>query len=242
MTAVVDLDSAALETTEPDTLAYRLYQQLRRDICSGALPPGKPLRTAWLNTHYQASTSPVREALARLAGEGFVTAEGKKGFRVRGLSRADYIDTYRLRHLLEAEGLRLSIEGGGVEWEGRVLAAMHRLTNTTVRDVEDKDSLAARGEAHRVFHAELISGCGSPWLLLYHEQLVSHLDRYRIIVSPNVLFDAAYLATVDGEHATLTEYALGGKTEEALALLRTHRDRSYDQIEGAMRASAGRED
>jgi DNA-binding GntR family transcriptional regulator len=52
------------------------------------------------------SRTPVREALARLASEGLVLAEGRS-FTVPGLAVGDIEDIYALRFLLEPEAVKL---------------------------------------------------------------------------------------------------------------------------------------
>lgn len=50
----------------------QIYQNLRREILTLALRPGKPLDETKLASKYNTSRSPVREALIRLSGEGLV--------------------------------------------------------------------------------------------------------------------------------------------------------------------------
>jgi DNA-binding FadR family transcriptional regulator len=76
----------SLTDPQPTTLAVKVYEHLHRSIRSDSLAPGQPLRTGWLTAHYQTGVSPSREALARLAAEYFVTAEGKRGYRVSEIS------------------------------------------------------------------------------------------------------------------------------------------------------------
>jgi len=76
----------SLTDPQPTTLAVKICKQLHRNIRSDSLAPGQPLRTGWLKAHYQTGVSPSREALSRLAAEYFVTAEGKRGYRVSEIS------------------------------------------------------------------------------------------------------------------------------------------------------------
>ena len=80
----------SLTDPQPTTLAVKVYEQLRRDFRSGSLAPGQPLWTECLKAHYQTEVSPSQEALARLAAEYFVTAEGKRGYRVSEISGSDF--------------------------------------------------------------------------------------------------------------------------------------------------------
>src|SRR3954467_1932214 len=63
--------------------------RLRDEIVSGALPPGTPLRAEELALRWSVSPTPVREALARLAGIGFVELRPQRGARVAEASLRD---------------------------------------------------------------------------------------------------------------------------------------------------------
>jgi DNA-binding GntR family transcriptional regulator len=93
-----------LERAEP--LGDRVYARLREYLRAGRIPHGQPLQEATLAAQLGVSRTPVREALARLASEGLVVAEGRS-FTVPSLTLGDIDDIYALRFLLEPEALRL---------------------------------------------------------------------------------------------------------------------------------------
>ena len=109
------------------TLVESSYNRLRSDIIAGKLVPGAKLRIEELRDDYRIRASPLREALNRLAGEGFVTVEEQRGFKVAPVSQDDLKDLSRMRIMLECEALRESIRNGGDEWEANLIAAHHRL-------------------------------------------------------------------------------------------------------------------
>jgi DNA-binding GntR family transcriptional regulator len=93
-----------LERHEP--LGDRVYATLRGYLRAGRIPTGQPLQEAVLAAQLGVSRTPVREALARLASEGLVLAEGRS-FTVPGLVVGDIEDIYALRFLLEPEAVKL---------------------------------------------------------------------------------------------------------------------------------------
>jgi len=93
-----------LERHEP--LGDRVYATLREYLRAGRIPTGRPLQEAALAAQLGVSRTPVREALARLASDGLVVAEGRS-FMVPALNVSDLEDIYALRFLLEPEALRL---------------------------------------------------------------------------------------------------------------------------------------
>ena len=92
-----------LERHQP--LGDRVYSTLREYLRVGRLPHGQALQEAGLAAQLGVSRTPVREALARLASEGLVVAEGRS-FTVPSLTMADIEEIYALRFLLEPEALR----------------------------------------------------------------------------------------------------------------------------------------
>ena len=54
----------------PGTFIEAVQQRLRADIVSGKLAPREKLRLSELKNRYEMGSSPLREALSRLVGEG----------------------------------------------------------------------------------------------------------------------------------------------------------------------------
>ncbi|MFO1402629.1 MAG: GntR family transcriptional regulator [Steroidobacteraceae bacterium] len=94
----------ALKKSEP--LSSRVYTTLREYLGNGRIPRGEPLQEAALAAQLGVSRTPVREALLRLASEGFLVADGR-GLTSATLSVEDIEEIYGLRILLEVEALRL---------------------------------------------------------------------------------------------------------------------------------------
>ena len=90
----------------PQPLGDRVYSTLREFLRAGRIRAGQPLQEGVLAAQLDVSRTPVREALARLASEGLVVAEGRS-FALPSLSVRDIEDIYALRFLLEPEALRL---------------------------------------------------------------------------------------------------------------------------------------
>ena len=76
-----------MSTALPPTLVEKVFVQLRRDILQGAHKPGEKLKLEVLQAHYGLSSSPLREALNRLAQEGLVSTDERRGFRAAPMSQ-----------------------------------------------------------------------------------------------------------------------------------------------------------
>ncbi len=86
-------------------LGDQVYNVLRAQLRSGAVGAGQALQEVQLAGQLGVSRTPVREAMARLAGEGLL-ANHRRSFTVPALTLQDVDDIYELRGLVEPEALR----------------------------------------------------------------------------------------------------------------------------------------
>jgi GntR family carbon starvation induced transcriptional regulator len=95
------------------------YHRIRSDIIFGVLTPSGRLKLDSMKEDYGVSVSTLREILNRLASEGFVVAEGQRGFEVAPVSIQNLRELAQLRILLEHHAMTESFRAGDMEWEGR---------------------------------------------------------------------------------------------------------------------------
>jgi DNA-binding GntR family transcriptional regulator len=93
---------------QPQTLSRQVYQQLLRQIFSGELTPGSPLREAELSAQLGVSRTPVREALGRLSEYGVVESRPNHGCVVCRLGREQLIHLHEVREALEGMAIELA--------------------------------------------------------------------------------------------------------------------------------------
>src|SRR5438067_3361861 len=93
-------------TEEQETVSDDGYRRIRTDIVFGRLRPGQKLRLEGLKEDYGVSVSTLREILNRLAAEGFVLAEGRRGFEVAPISVENLRELAELRLLLEQHAMQ----------------------------------------------------------------------------------------------------------------------------------------
>lgn len=93
---------------QPQTLARQVYQQLLRQIFSGELKPGSPLREAEISAQLGVSRTPIREALGRLSEYGVVESRPNHGCVVIRLGRDELIHLHQVREALEGMAIELA--------------------------------------------------------------------------------------------------------------------------------------
>jgi DNA-binding GntR family transcriptional regulator len=77
------------------------YQFLRQKLLNRELQPGNRVRYGPLGVEIGMSATPVREAIGRLASEGFVDLVPQSGAIVRRPTRADAIEVFEMREAIE---------------------------------------------------------------------------------------------------------------------------------------------
>lgn len=200
-------------------LTQGTYEALRADLLACRIVPGSRLKMQELCARLSVSLGAIREALSRLTSDGLVVAEPQRGFRAAPISLADLRDLTMARIEVESLCLRRAIEVGTVEWEARLVAAYHRLSRTPERapadPVRSDDDWA---DAHAEFHAALVEGADSPWLLRLHGQLYAQSERYRRLSIPLDNGDR----NVGREHQDILDAALKRDADTLVALMAQH--------------------
>jgi DNA-binding GntR family transcriptional regulator len=205
--------------TRKISLTQRAYDQLRDDVLTCRLAPGERINIKEITENLGFSLGAVREALARLTSEGFVTTDDMRGFRAAPISIADLVDLMAVRADIEGQCLRRSIAKGELEWESAIVSAAHRLNGTPMYapgpDRRLNDSYAA---AHAAFHEALVAACDSPWLQRLRTWLYAQSERYRYLTIPFARVERG----VTQEHDALVAAVLARDADRAVALLSAH--------------------
>jgi DNA-binding GntR family transcriptional regulator len=201
------------------TITQDVYQRLRADLLACRLMPGQKLKIEELCERLNAGSSAVREALSRLAADGFVLLEPQRGFRVTPLSIAELRDLTNVRCQIETLCLRDAIAHGDIDWETGVIAALHRMSRTPERAEDDPKRYSdAFAIAHTAFHQALVAACSSSWLLRLRSQLSAQQERYRWLSKPLARVER----NLEAEHGGIASAAIARRTDEAVERLTAH--------------------
>ena len=203
-----------LEALErPESLGERVYAALREHLRTGRIARGVPLQEAALAAQLGVSRTPVREALARLASEGLVIADGRT-FAGPELAAADVEEIYALRFLLEPEALR----------EIARLSPARPLLAPLRRALEDMVSAQEAGDGEAFMDAN--SRFRSAWMELVPNRRLAHViglyadhTRYLRVAT---LHDQAVRAGVIRRLRRLLSALAGANAAAAAAVMRGH--------------------
>jgi DNA-binding GntR family transcriptional regulator len=214
-----------------ETIGEITYRRIRGDILFGRLAPGQKLRLERMKDAYGTSISTLRELLTRLSSEGLTIAEGLRGFHVAPVSPTDLREVAAMRLLLECHALEASFQNGELEWEGRVVAAHHKLSLLEKRIAAgDRSQTELWKHYDREFHHALISACDSTALLETHASIYDKYLRYQMVGG---VFRGDIAVE---EHRKLLQAALAREWPTAHAVLVQHVQKC---VEDTLAASGG---
>lgn len=216
------MSDAAPSRESEEAVSADAFRLLRADIISGALQAGARLRFIELQARYGIGTSPLREALSRLAADRLVVQEVNRGFRVPPISLKDFEDIAALRIELESKAIEAAVRLGDESWEEGVVLAHHRLRRLGRQEVApEEDAVPEEWEQrHRAFHNALIAACGSPWTLHFCAVLHDQFDRYRRLAGR----DPVAQVLLSQQHQELLDAATARDGKRAAEILTAHID------------------
>ncbi|MDL2398153.1 GntR family transcriptional regulator [Rhizobium mayense] len=208
-----------------ETVSDVVLRRIRDDIISGELAPGAKIKLEQAKERYSISVSSLREILNRLTTENLVVAEGQRGFEVSPASGKELAELADLRVVLETHAIALSFAAGDLEWEGRIVAAHHKLATA------EKTLLS--GDASRTidwvrydweFHQAIVSACNSSTLMTVLSSVFDRFLRYHMLAR-----SFRGRAVVD-DHRLLFQLALKRDIEGAQAAIRRHIQSGLDHV------------
>jgi len=215
-TSVKPLDVTADADLPLGELAYR---RLHQAIVRCEVEPGQRLRVDELSKQYEISSSPLREALSRLAEQGLVQAFENRGFHVAPITVQGIADLTRVRLLIECEALRDAMANGSDQWEAELVAAAHSLSLIEQR-LGTGPMVLEEGwsRRHRAFHMAIYAGATSPLLRKLVSALFDSAERFRHYSARHRKIERNKTA----EHQRLLAAVLARQEDKALSLLRQH--------------------
>jgi DNA-binding GntR family transcriptional regulator len=202
------------------------YRRLKDGIIDGGFAPGSSVKEPALAAHLGMSRTPVREALVRLAHEGYVDLVPRRGMRVRALTKRDIREISELLACLECEAAeRLAARRLAPEELRRLDAAIADMD----RALESDDRAAWSGADYR-FHHLLVELCGNRHLIEVATQLLEKAHRYRVLTR-----DARAKPVYSNvNHAAVVEAIRRGDAQTALEIHRAHKRRWMRELDGLL--------
>lgn len=153
-----------------------VYQELKKRIVEGAIPPGTRMMEVELADALKVSRTPIREAIRKLEDEGLVTIEPRRGAYASKISLEDIIDVLCVREDLEGLAAELAAE---------------RITDEQVEELEritDRYNEAIQSADTRKiinfdedFHKAIVAISGNKTLISFTSTVQELVRRFRYL-------------------------------------------------------------
>jgi DNA-binding GntR family transcriptional regulator len=220
--------AAVDEVLYAPSLVEMATRRLREEILAGRLAPGERLIEDQIRRRFSISRAPLREALRLLGQQGLVEHLPRRGSRVTQWSEADIEQLFALRAVLERHAIMSTFPLPEAVHERRVTLVRDRLEQMRIADIED-DQLG-KDDAHRAFHAAIVSLAGNRQLDLAMEPILLKLQRPMAV---NLRREAALMGPQEGlrRHERLLTAVETNDQAVILRELEQHGSRRYLDLE-----------
>ena len=199
--------------------AQGAYEYARSRIMSGELAPGSMLSENELARRIGVSRTPVRAALLRLQGEGWITVYPRQGALVREIGAQEAADIFGARLLLEVSGVRALGPAGRA-----ALAAELVPTLVEQEDVVRRGDLAGFVALDVRMHRRFVEGVRNALLLDLYDRL---RERQAFIVARS-LASPGRTAAIVAEHRELVDLIAADDVDGFERLLDEHLRRTHE--------------
>lgn len=205
----------------PESLAGRIYAQLKAEISEFRLLPGDRFSEGDVAERMAASRTPVRQALHRLEREGYLEVRFRSGWQVKAFDFEHFEELYELRIVLELEAVRrlcarpVDAQPEALQRLGRTWVVQPRLGDGPEVSRLDEE-----------FHCQLLEAAGNREMARIHREVsekIRIIRRLDFTQRPRI--DATY-----AEHAAILQAIGERQCEEAQQLLRTHIETSKTEV------------
>lgn len=207
----LSLDTNFSGANHPRTAQQIAYAILHRSIMNGTLAPGTRLAQNQMAAQLSMSTTPVREALRRLASEDLVRIDAHRGAIVRGLDRQELVDVYEIRLLLEPFAMRKAVEN--------ITDAELDNAERCCEQMDDHSDMDAWLRANQEFHSILNRASASATLVRMLQGLSDSAARY---LQWSMTVRTGFAAAANREHRRLLRALRNRDGDRAAAMVEKH--------------------
>lgn len=131
-----------------NTIVPQVYDQLKRAILRGTLPPGTRLVESRVAEDFGVSRTPVREAISRLSAQGFVKEDGNA--KVVADMATELHEIFGIRQVLEGYAARLAAENATDAEIDEIDGVCHASGGAV-----ESTSVAERAALNNIFHGAI---------------------------------------------------------------------------------------
>ncbi len=195
------------------------YSYIKNEIITGRLAPGSIFNEGEIASSLGLSRTPVREAVLRLAEEGYLTVIPRKGTLVSNISFTDVKEVYELRYMLEPE---IAFKAAATidkelckKWKDYFISLLNKVDTELPVQTNEEEEI----DIDKLFHESIASSLNNKLI----NKEVSHLMdlSQRIRYLSNYKNENRYLASLQ-EHIAILNALIEGNKEKAMLMMKEH--------------------
>jgi DNA-binding GntR family transcriptional regulator len=198
-----------------------IFDVLRDDIIGLRLEPGTVLSRQDLQARFGVSSTPIRDALTRLAEEGLVDVFPQHATVVAPIDEGLAREAHFLRRALELEIARELALRPDPEVVARLRGLVRR--QASFAEVDEHEAF---GDADGLFHRTMAEAAGVAELWLLARRRAGHIDRLRRLHLPR----AGKMREIVSEHHAIVDAIEGRRPGDAQLHMREHLSHSLDML------------
>ena len=203
------------------TIAATIVQTLAEEIIGGVLKPGHSLEEKLLAERFQASRTPVREALREMGARGLIELIPRRGGVVANIGIAKLADMLEAECELEALCAQLAAQRMSMV-EKKQLEQLHQQAQTLVKNRNEAAYLAM----NKKFHDLICAGTHNHTMADMVRGLRDRLSAFRQAQAGT----ERRLAVSHEEHGAVAEAILGSDGAAAYEAMRHHNARLSTRV------------
>lgn len=187
-----------------------VYQKLKEDIIKGKYEPGSVFVEKDYANELNVSRTPVREAVLRLANEGYINIIPRKGTLISSISFEDIKSIYEYRMIIEPESIFLlkdkKIDAGWIDgWIDKFSS-------------ENEDNSLSEDDDKK-FHVELARLTCNKYIYSQVDSIMDKCSRIRIL--SNFESNVRYKESLN-EHIEILKYLKNKDVSKASEMMKVH--------------------
>ena len=183
-----------------------VYEELKRQIMIGEIPPGTRMMEVELADDMGVSRTPIREAIRKLEKEGLVSIEPRRGAYASEISIKDMVDVLEVREFLE--GMAAGLASKRIT-EEETEAIKHAVE--AYRDAVESGNTEEIIREDEIFHKLIVDCSGNKTLIQMINQVQELALRFRYIYYE----DFSRYQNMPNEHQEILDAVLSGDPEVA---------------------------
>ena len=184
-----------------------VYLELKHKILTGEIVSQTRLMEIDLSEKMNVSRTPIREAIKRLADDGLVKVEPRRGAYVANISIKDMLDVFEVREDMEGFVAKLAARRITDE-EREQLRAIAEEYETAIEKADDKENIIALDEK---FHNFVVKCSGNETL----SELVKYVQELSLRFRYLYYDDFSLYESTAEQHNRIMEAINAGREEEA---------------------------